>query len=152
MISSQRHKEHREVAINMKNQAKVKNYFYLAVGVLCVLFAGSQTWNGLQVMLPALHGSNIDNSAMTVFTYQWYIIIAEQLVFGTALITMAFQNSSAKIKVAAWIITAILFVRGVATIVVTVSMGISNMTNLLTSVIAIFVLVILLLFGNRAKD
>ena len=136
----------------MKNQVKVKNYFYLVVGVLCVLFAGSQTWNGLQTILPALHGSTIDSSVMTVFTYQWYIIIAEQLVFGVALIIMAFQKSVAKTKIAAWVITAILFVRGVITVVVTVSLGISNMTNLLTSAIAIFALFALMLLGNRVKD
>ena len=136
----------------MKNQAKVKNYFYLVVGVLSILFAGSQTWNGLQTILPVLHGSNIDNSTITVLTYQWYIIIAEQLVFGIALIIMSFQKSVAKIKFAAWVITAVLFVRGIATVVVTVSQDISHMTNFLTSTIAIFALFGLLLLGNRVKD
>jgi hypothetical protein len=130
----------------------VINYFYLVVGILCVLFAGSQTWNGLQTMLPALHGSTIDSSIMTVFIYQWYIIIAEQLVFGIALIIMAFQKSVAKIKIAAWVITAILFMRGVTTVIVTVLLGISNMTNLLISAIAIFSLVALMLLGNRVRD
>ena len=136
----------------MKNQVKVQNYFYLVVGALCVLFVGSQTWNGLQTILPALNGSNIDSSTMTIFNYQWYIIIAEQLVFGAALIFMAFQKSMAKVRIAAWVITAILFVRGVVTVVVTVLMGISNIANLLTSAISIFVLVVLLLLGNRVRD
>ena len=89
---------------------------------------------------------------MTVFTYQWYIIIAEQLVFGIALIIIAFQKIIAKIKIAVWVITAILFVRGVTTVVVTVSMGISNITNLLTSSIALFALFALMLLGNRVND
>jgi len=136
----------------MKNQVKVKNYFYLVVGILSVLFAGSQTWNGLQTMLPALRGSNIDSSVMTILAYQWFIIIAEQLVFGIALIIMAFQKSVTKIKIAAWVITGIIFVRGVVTVVVTVLLGISNITNLLTSTIAIFALFALMLLGNRVKD
>jgi len=89
---------------------------------------------------------------MTIFTYQWYIIIAEQLVLGVALIIMAFQTSVAKIKSAAWVITGILFVRGLITVVVTVLLGISNVTNLLTSAIAIFTLVALLLCGTRVKE
>lgn len=130
----------------------VKNYFYLIVGILCVLFAVTQTLNGLQTMLPILHGSNIDNSTMTVFTYQWHIISAENVVFGIALIIMAFQKNIAKVKVAAWVIAAILFVRGVVTTLVTVLLGISNVMNLLTSTIAISVLVVLLLLGARIKD
>jgi len=130
----------------------VKNYFYLIVGILCVLFAVTQTLNGLQTMLPILHGSNIDNSTMTVFTYQWHIISAENVVFGMALIIMAFQKNIAKVKVAAWVIAAILFVRGVVTTLVTVLLGISNVMNLLTSTIAISVLVVLLLLGARIKD
>jgi len=130
----------------------VKNYFYLIVGILCVLFAVTQTLNGLQTMLPILHGSNIENSTMTVFTYQWHIISAENVVFGIALIIMAFQKNIAKVKVAAWVIAAILFVRGVVTTLVTVLLGISNVMNLLTSTIAISVLVVLLLLGARIKD
>jgi len=130
----------------------VKNYFYLIVGILCVLFAVTQTLNGLQTMLPILHGSNIDNSTMTVFTYQWHIISAENVVFGMALIIMAFQKNIAKVKVAAWVIAAILLVRGVVTTLVTALLGISNVMNLLTSTIAISVLVVLLLLGARIKD
>jgi len=58
----------------------------------------------------------------------------------------------AKIKVAAWVITGIIFVRGVVTVVVTVLLGISNMTNLLTSTVTIFALVALMVLGNRVRD
>ena len=136
----------------MKGKAKVKNYFYLIVGILCILFAGTQTWNGLQAILPALHGSNIESSITTVFTYQWYIIIAENLVFGMALLIMAFQKNGAKVKNAAWVIIAMLFVRGLATALVTMLLGISDVGNLLTSTIAISVLLVLLLLGVRVKD
>jgi len=136
----------------MKNQRVVKNHFYFIVGILCILFAGTQTWNGLQIMLPVLHVSNIDSSTITVFTYQWYIIIAENIVFGIALVIMAFQKNMAKIKIAAWVIVACLLVRGVATVLITVLLGVDNVTNLLTSTIAIFALAILLLLGMRVKD
>jgi len=136
----------------MKKQGAVKNYLYLIVGILCILFAGTQTWNGLQTMLPVLHGSNIDSGTITVFTYQWYIVIAENLVFGIALAIMAFQKNTTKVKMAVWVIVACLLVRGFVTALVTVLLGISNVTNLLTSTIAMFALIVLLLLGIRVRD
>jgi len=136
----------------MKHQGMVKNYFYLVVGILCVLFAGTQTWDGLQTISPVLHDSNIDSSTLTVFTYQWFIIIAEQLVFGIALIAMAFQKNMEKVRIVGWVIMAALFIRGLVIVVVTVSLGIGSITNLLTSTIVIFILVILLLLGVRVTD
>ena len=130
----------------------VKNYFYLIVGLLLLLFAGTQTLNGLQAVLPILHGSNIDSSTITNFTYQWHIISAEQLVFGVALIAIAFQRNREKVKIVAWIVMAILFVRGIIIVAVNISLGISNITNFLTSTIALFALVVLLLLGTKVKD
>jgi len=130
----------------------VKNYFYFIVGLLLILFADTQTLNGLQTVLPVLHGSNIDNSTITVFTYQWHIISMEQVVFGIALIIMAFQNNMTKGRITAWIVIAIMSVRGIIITLVTALFGISNIVNLLTSTIGIFTLVVLLLLGTKVKD
>jgi len=130
----------------------MKNPFYFIVGLLCILFAGTQTWNGLQTVLPMLYVSNLDHSTITNFTYQWHIISMEQLVFGIALLIMAFQKNAARVKIAVWVIIALLLGRGLIITVVTLSFGISNVVNLLTSTIGIFVLVVLLVLGTRVKD
>ena len=91
----------------------VKNYFYLIVGVLTVLFAVTHTLNGLETALPVLDETTIDGSTKTIFTYVWHIIGIENLVLGIALIIMAFQKNLEKVKFTAWIIIAILILRWV---------------------------------------
>ena len=76
----------------------------------------------------------------------------EQVVLGIALIIMAFQKNVEKVKIAAWVIIALLSVRWLVITVVTVLFGISNVMNFLTSSIAFFVLIVLLLLGVRVKN
>ena len=52
----------------------IKNYFYLIVGFLAVLFAVTHTLNGLETALPDLDGTSIDGSTKTIFTYAWHVI------------------------------------------------------------------------------
>lgn len=129
----------------------VKNYFYLVVGLLCILFAVTHTLNGSATILSALDVAGIDPATKNIFTYVWHIIGAENLVFGVALLIMAFQRSMAKTRFASLIIISILVLRWVVIAFFTLNSGIT-FTDLLPDTIAIFVVIVLMLFGIRVKD
>jgi len=130
----------------------VKNYFYLIVGLLCVLFAVTHTLNGLGTALPVLNSTTIDSSTKTIFTYIWHVIGIENLVFGIALILMAFQRKLEKVKFTALVIISILIFRWVIITLFTFLDGQSNLMDLLPDTFAIFTVVVLLLFGIRVKN
>jgi hypothetical protein len=130
----------------------IKNYFYLIVGILSILFAVTHTMNGLGTALPTLDGTTIDSSTKTVFTYIWHIIGVENLIFGIALIIMAFQKNLEKVKFTTWLIISILILRWVVITSFTILNDKSNVINLLPDTIAILVVVALLLLGMRTKN
>ena len=130
----------------------VKNYFYLIVGVLCVLFAVTHTLNGIATNLQILSDSIIENSAKVAFTYVWHIIGIENLVFGIALFIMAFQKNLSRVKFTTWLIIMILAIRWIVISVFTLSNSISNVMQLIPDTVAIFVVIALLLFGTKVKD
>jgi hypothetical protein len=129
----------------------VKNYFYLIIGFLCVLFAVTHTLNGLGTTLPLLAGTTIDGSTKTVFTYVWHVIGIENLVLGIALIIMAFQKNLEKVKFTAWVIIVILILRWIVIAFFTVLNDKNDVMNLLPDTIAILTCVVLLVLGTRVK-
>ena len=129
----------------------IKNWFYLIVGVLSVLFAFTHTWNGLQTSLSVLNNVEMDGGTKTTFTYIWHIIGIENLVFGIALLIMAFQKNLEKVKFTAWVIIAILIMR---LIIVSIFSFINNTSiiEILIDSIAILVAIALLYFGTRIRN
>jgi hypothetical protein len=130
----------------------VKNYFYLVVGVLCMLFAVTHTVNGVTTTLEALENSGLDDSVKTAFTYVWHIIGIENLVFGIALIILAFQKSLSKVRFAAWIIIIILALRWIVISTFTMMNSSAGLMQILPDTVAIFVVIILLVLGTRVRD
>lgn len=130
----------------------IRNYFYLAVGVLCILFAVTHTVNGVSTTLAALENSVMDDSAKTAFTYVWHIIGIENLVFGIALIIMAFQKSLSKVRFAAWMIITILALRWIVISTFTMMNSSAGLMQILPDTVAIFVVIILLVLGTRVRD
>jgi len=130
----------------------VKNYFYLVAGLLCVLFAVTHTLNGTAAVLPVLNQVNMESSIKTSFTYIWHIIGVENIVMGIALFAMAFQKNLSKVKFTAHLIIVILMVRWLTIVTFTILNDSSALTQLWPDTIAIFVTVILLLFGTRVKS
>jgi hypothetical protein len=128
------------------------NIFYLIVGILCVLFAFTHTLNGLDNSLQVLNTVGIDSGTRTVFTYVWHIIGIENLVFGIALIIMAFIKNRDNVKFTAWIIIAVLIMRLIIISVFTFMNGESGLIDLLVDSIAMIVVIVLLFFGTRMKD
>lgn len=130
----------------------VKNYYYLVVGVLCILFAVTHTLNGVATTLESLNNSVIADNVKTAFTYVWHIIGIENLVFGIALIFMAFQKSLSKVRFAAWIIISILSLRWVVISTFTLMNTGTGIMQILPDTFAIFVVIILLVSGTRVRD
>ena len=130
----------------------IKNWFYLIVGVLCVLFAITHTLHGLQTSLGVLGSSGLDTNTITVFNYVWHIIGIENLIFGIALIIMAFHKNIMQVKFTAWVIIVVLLVRWITIIITTfIFNNWSNIIEVLIDSIAIFVVSILLIIGTLLK-
>jgi uncharacterized membrane protein len=130
----------------------VKNYFYLAVGVLCILFAVTHTVNGVTTSLQVLNNSVIENNTKVAFTYVWHIIGIENLVFGIALLIMAFQKSQSKVRFATWLIITILALRWIVITLFTMLNNSGNVMQIMPDTAAILVVIVLLVLGTRVKD
>lgn len=58
----------------------IRNYYYIIVGLLCILFAVTHTLNGVETSLSILDQAQIENDTKVAFTYVWHIIL---LLLGT---------------------------------------------------------------------
>ncbi|WP_180968125.1 hypothetical protein [Cytobacillus massiliigabonensis] len=131
---------------------KVRNFYYLIVGVLAILFAVTHAWNGQYVVLVTndIMAMSMDNR--TVLTYVWHIITAENLVFGIAFIFMSFQSEQSKVRFTAWMIVTILVVRLMVILGVTAILDVSALTDTLLDSIAIVIYVALIILGTTKKN
>lgn len=130
----------------------IRNYFYLIVGLLCILFAVTHTMNGIATTLPTLNNMEIESNSKVAFVYVWHIIGIENLVFGIALIIMAFRKNLLQVKFTAWLIIAVLAMRWIVITYFTVLNNNGNFKQLIPDTIAIFVVISLLLLGTKVKD
>jgi hypothetical protein len=130
----------------------VKNYFYLATGLLCILFAVTHTVNGVTTTLPALDNTVIEENFRVSFTYVWHIIGIENLVFGIALLIMAFNKWQSKVRFAAWLIITILALRWVVITSFTLLNNSGGVKQIIPDTIAIAVVIALLVLGTRVKE
>lgn len=130
----------------------VRNYYYLIVGLLCVLFAITHTLNGITTTLPILDNSEIENNTKIVFTYVWHIIGIENFVLGIFLLIMAFMKNASKVKFTSWLIIAILSMRWIVITYFTLLNSLSSIKQLIPDTVAIFVIIILLFLGTKVKD
>lgn len=127
----------------------VRNYFYLIVGILCVLFAITHTLNGITTALPLIDNTNLESSTKVVFTYIWHIIGIENLVIGMALLIMAFVKESSKVKFTAWLIIAILTMRWIVITFFSLINNYHSVKQLIPDTIAIFIVILLLFLGTK---
>jgi hypothetical protein len=102
--------------------------------------------------LPILDNVEIGNNTKVAFTYVWHIIGIENLVFGIALLIMAFRKNLSEVKFTAWLIIVILAMRWIVITFITSLNNKSNLKQLIPDTIAIFVVIILLLLGTKVKE
>lgn len=129
----------------------MKNYFYLIVGLLCVLFAMTHTWNGQSSVFPIMNTTQLDPEIRTIFTYLWHIIAMENLIFGIALIIMSFHKNQPSMRFTIGIIITIMLMRWLIILLVTLKSKSGHLNQLLPDTIAILAIIILLGFGTRVK-
>ena len=108
--------------------------------------------NGIATTLPTLNNVEIESNAKVAFVYVWHIIGIEDLVFGIALIIMAFRKNLLKVKFSAWLLIAVLAMRWIVITYFTVLNNVANLKQLIPDTIAIFVVISLLLLGTKVKD
>jgi tryptophan-rich sensory protein len=129
----------------------VKNFYYLVVGLLCVLFAFTHAWNGQTTILPLLENTNLNTDTKAIFHYVWHIISVENLIFGIALVYMAFYKDLTKVKIIAYLIALLLVFRWMVIFGFTLFYDKNAISHILTDTIAILIVVVLLFLGTRVK-
>ena len=130
----------------------IKNYYYFIVGILCVLFALTHAWNGQTLVLLVFDTVPIDLNTKTVFHYVWHIITAENLIFGTALLFMAFYKDLTKGRLVAWLIAIIMMGRWIVILSFTLFYTESTISQIIPDSLAILVVIGLLILGTRVKS
>ncbi len=130
----------------------IKNYYYLVVGILAILFSITHAWNGQTVVLPSLNVPAITADTKTIFFYVWHIITSENMLFGFAFIFMSFHKDLSRVRFAAWLIASLMIVRWVVIFGGTLLHNPSGLKNTLIDSVAIVVYVSLIILGTRVKD
>jgi hypothetical protein len=109
----------------------IRNYFYLVVGVFCLLSAVTHEINGFATVFPALSNTNIDAESRVTFNYLWHIIAAENVVMGIALVLMALRKNDNAGKYIAQFVMALLAVRWASIAFSTLTSDGGNLTKIL---------------------
>lgn len=130
----------------------IKNYYYLIVGVLAILFAFSHAWNGQTAVLPLLNEDTIEINTRTVFFYVWHIITIENLIFGIAFLFMAFYKDLSKVRLVAWLICIIIIARWVVIFISTMLKDSDSLRGIIIDSVAIIIFTGLIVLGTRVKD
>jgi hypothetical protein len=110
----------------------IKNYYYLIVGILSILFSFTHSWNGQTTVLSIVNVSNIDLVTKTTIFYVWHILTAENFIFGVTFLVMAFYKDLSKVKFTAWLIAVIIIARWGVIFGSTLSKNINGLTDTLS--------------------
>ena len=130
----------------------IRNYFYLVVGVLCLLSAVTHEMNGFTTLFPALSNTNIDAESRVTFNYLWHIIATENIVMGVALVLIALCKNDNAGKYIAQFVMALLAVRWASIAFSTLTADWANFTKILPESIIMWVLILVLWLGTRKKE
>jgi len=130
----------------------IKNYYYLIVGILSILFSFTHSWNGQTTVLRIINASNIDLATQTTIFYVWHILTVENFIFGVSFLVMAFYKDLSKVKFTAWFIAVIMIARWCVIFGSTLFKNINSLTDTLTDLIVIIIYVGLIILGARQKD
>ena len=130
----------------------IRNYFYLVVGVLCLLSAVTHEMNGFTTLFPALSNTNIDAESKVTFNDLWHIIATENVVMGIALVLIALRKNDNAGKYIAQFVMALLAVRWASIAFSTLTADWANFTKILPESIIMWVLILVLWLGTRKKE
>ena len=131
---------------------KIRNYYFLIVGILSVLFSVSHGWFGETTLLPLIESSNLDLSTRTAFFYTWHMSTAENFIFGIVFFIMAFYKDVTKLKFTVWLIVSIVVIRYAVFFVSTWIKNKSGINEAIPELVILIIYVVLILMGiSRRK-
>ena len=126
---------------------KIRNYYFLIVGILSVLFSVSHGWFGKTTVLPLIDTSNLDLSTRTAVFYTWHMSTAENLIFGIAFFIMAFYKDATKLRFTVWMIVSIVVIRYAVFFVSTWIKNKGGMNEAIPEVVILIIYVVLMILG-----
>ena len=131
---------------------KIRNYYFLIVGLLSVLFSVSHGWFGETTLLPLIESSNLDLSTRTAVFYTWHMSTAENFIFGIVFFIMAFYKDATKLKFTVWVIVSIVVIRYAVFFVSTWIKNKSGINEAIPELVILIIYVVLILMGiSRRK-
>jgi len=131
---------------------KIRNYYFLIVGLLSVLFSVSHGWFGETTVLPLIESSNLDLSTRTAVFYTWHMSTAENFIFGIVFFIMAFYKDVTKLKFTVWLIVSIVVIRYAVFFVSTWIKNKSGINEAIPELVILIIYVVLILMGiSRRK-
>ena len=126
---------------------KIRNYYFLIVGILSVLFSVSHGWFGETSVLPLIETSNLDISSRTAVFYTWHMSTAENLIFGIAFFIMAFYKDATKLRFTVWMIVSIVVIRYAVFFVSTWIKNRSGINDAIPELVILIIYVVLMILG-----
>jgi len=130
----------------------IKNYYFLIVGILTILFSITHAINGQSTVLPVIETSSIDLATKTTVFYVWHIISVENMVFGIAFILMACIRDFSKVRLTAWLLAVVMVARWA---VIFGSVAYKNPTGFMDNLIDLIVIILyvtLIILGTKKKE
>ena len=126
---------------------KIRNYYFLIVGILSVLFSVSHGWFGETSVLPLIETSNLDISSRTAVFYTWHMSTAENFIFGIVFFIMAFYKDATKLKFTVWMIISIVVIRYAVFFVSTWIKNRSGINDAIPELVILIIYVVLMILG-----
>jgi len=130
----------------------IKNYYFLIVGILTILFSITHAINGQSTILPVIDTSSVDLATKTTVFYVWHIISVENMVFGIAFILMACIRDFSKVRFTAWLLAVVMVARWA---VIFGSVAYKNPTGFMDNLIDLIVIILyvtLIILGTKKKE
>ena len=130
----------------------IKNYYFLAAGILSILFSFTHGLFGQTTVLPLIEASNLDVTTKTAFFYTWQISTVENFIFGIAFIIMALYHDLEKVKFTVWLIISIVVVRYLVFFISTVLKNSNGINDSLPELVILIFYVMIIIMGIKKKD
>ena len=130
----------------------IKNYYFLIVGILTILFSITHAINGQSTVLPVIETSSIDLATKTTVFYVWHIISVENMVFGIAFILMSCIRDFSKVRFTACLLAVVMVARWA---VIFGSVAYKNPTGFMDNLIDLIVIILyvtLIILGTKKKE
>ena len=126
---------------------RIRNYYFLIVGILSVLFSVSHGWFGETSVLPMIENSNLDLSTRTAVFYTWHMSTAENFIFGIAFFIIAFYKDATKLRFTVWMIVSIVVIRYAVFFVSTWIKNKGGMNEAIPELVILIIYVVLMILG-----